>query len=71
MIAAEGEYEPTAQDLYLLREWLKKMPHIVQDYGKSRKKNHLHVFSTSLHFQTMHFSLLSSKAVRVVCKKLK
>lgn len=32
------EYEPSKEDLEHLREWLKKMPHIVQDYGKIFKK---------------------------------
>ena len=39
MEATDTEYEPTDQDIQALREWLKKMPHIPQDYGKYEKKN--------------------------------
>lgn len=29
-----GEYQPIVEDIRQLREWIKKTPYIVQDYGK-------------------------------------
>lgn len=32
------EFEPSKNDLRKLREWLMKMPHLPQDYGKFFKR---------------------------------